>query len=375
MDRKKLLHILDKNLNELLEINQEMSQSAHLSKLEIDIALAKAKLIYQEYEFLQEINSPQVEKTAVKVEAPTVVDTSPTLFDLPPAAPVNVEVVQAPVETILNDFKEAELNPQVAIETKAEPEIVEQALSEKPIEEPAWDEIKPQAAAEPEPKRVEPIVLPVAKKEVAPIEEAPKAEPVAPAVAETPVVEEIKAEEKPQAEKAAPKEVEKPVEKFELQEEKPLKPEPLKLEEPAKKPDPAVELVTPAASSNEKILEKETPPKNGTTKNDAPEKKTVIDQFQAKSLNDTISSSNKLEQRLASAPIQKLENSIGLNDRFQYIRELFNNDADLFRDTITKIDKMYTIDEALDFLDSQFEWEMDDISLKFIHLVRRRFSV
>lgn len=375
MDRKKLLHIIDKNLNELLEINQEMSQSAHLSKLEIDIALAKAKLIFQEYEFLQEINSPQFEKAAVKLEAPLVADTAPTLFDLPPAAPVKIEVAQAPAEAIQNDLIKTELTPHAATETKAEPVIAEQALSEKPMEEPAWDEIKPKAAAEPEPKQVEAIVLPVAEKEVAPIEDTPKAEPVAPAVAETPVVEEIKAEEKPQAEKAAPKEVEKQVEKFELQEEKPLKPEPVKLEEPAKKPAPAVELVTPAASANEKILEKESQPKNGTAKNDAPEKKTVIDQFQAKSLNDTISSSNKLEQRLASAPIQKLENSIGLNDRFQYIRELFNNDADLFRDTITKIDKMYTIDEALDFLDSQFEWEMDDTSLKFIHLVRRRFSV
>lgn len=367
MDRKKLLHIIDKNLNELLEINQEMSQSAHLSKLEVDIALAKAKLIYQEYEFLQEINSSQTEKTAVKTEAPVVADTAPTLFDLPPVVPVKTEVEIRQPETIKHDLKEVETQPLPAPEEKTEPVMEVQPGPEQAIEEPEEEEVQVEISEEPEQEQAPTVDLPVAEEEPQKIEEAVKVE--------VPVAEEIKAEEKSLIAEVAPKELEKTVEKFELKEEKPLMPKPIIIEEATRKVTPATELVTPAASANEKILEKETLPKNGTAKTDTAEKKTVTDQFQAKSLNDTISSGNKLEQRLASAPIQKLENSIGLNDRFQYIRELFNNDADLFRDTITKIDKMHTIDEALDFLDSQFEWEMDDISLKFIHLVRRRFSV
>ena len=367
MDRKKLLHIIDKNLNELLEINQEMSQSAHLSKLEIDIALAKAKLIFQEYELLQEINSPQTEKAAIKFEATPVAENSPTLFDLPPATPVKTEVENHQHATIKNDLKEVEIQLQPAVEAEAEPVIEVPAPPARTTEAPVKEEVMPETPADPKPVQSGPIDLPAAEKEAKPVDEHAKVEVEEKDTTETQTVEKIKTEEKPVIEKA--------VEKFQLQEEKPLKPEPIQIEEPVKKTAPVAELVTPAASASEKILEKETLPKNGTSKTDLQEKKTVTDQFQAKSLNDTISSSNKLDQRLASTPIQKLENSIGLNDRFQYIRELFNNDADLFRDTISKIDKMHTIEEALDFLDSQFEWEMDDTSLKFIHLVRRRFSV
>ncbi|PTN08414.1 hypothetical protein [Mangrovibacterium marinum] len=102
--------------------------------------------------------------------------------------------------------------------------------------------------------------------------------------------------------------------------------------------------------------------------------KTLTDQFQSRSLNDLLTATKKLDQHFASSPISKLENAIGINDRFQYIRELFSNDAELFRDTIGKLDRMHSLDEAAQHLDTHFKWEKDDTSLQFLHLVKRRFS-
>lgn len=365
MDRKKLLQIIDKNLNELLEINQEMSQNTHLSKLEIDIALAKAKLIFQEYEFLREINSPQTEKTAAKVEALIAAAKGPTLFDVPLITPVKIEAENHQPETIKNDLKEVDVLPQPLTEISQPTGNEEQEATEKA----AIDENRQETFDKNEALEAKPIDIREEEKTEL-VEEPVKVELAAQSPAQT-----EEPENETLVEKLGAEETVKPVEKFELEEEKPTIPEPIEIKEAGGENATVLELLVSATSAAEEILDNDVLPKNGTAKAELQEKKTVTDQFQAKSLNDTISSNNKLDQRLASAPIQKLENSIGLNDRFQYIRELFNNDADLFRDTITKIDKMHTIDEALDFLDSQFEWEMDDISLKFIHLVRRRFSV
>ena len=105
-------------------------------------------------------------------------------------------------------------------------------------------------------------------------------------------------------------------------------------------------------------------------------KRTVGEFFiQGKSRNDDLLSENKtLDQKLADSPVARLSQAIGLNDRFQFIRELFNNDADLFRQTVEQIDQMENRNEAVLFLSSNFKWRKNDTSLKFAQLVKRRFS-
>ena len=102
----------------------------------------------------------------------------------------------------------------------------------------------------------------------------------------------------------------------------------------------------------------------------------IVGEFftQGKSLNELLAGTGKLDQKLASSPITKLETAIGLNDRFQYIRELFNNDSKLFQHTVTTIDQMSNINEAVSYLDTHFKWQKNDMSIQFAHLVKRRFS-
>ena len=282
MNRTKLLQIIQKNLDELSEINQEMNCDSQPSKFEVELALNKAKMLLQEYEFLQEIC--QQGSTSGEVTEPKKADEQPQKAE--PAIQLRKREKEA-IQTSDNSPK---------------PPLVEETLAKEPAVEKK--ETTEKAAEEDEKVEVE----------------IPRAEPVADTTKE----------------------------------------------EPAMQP----EKVTEVKKASEPVKQQVDPPKN----ENATQKKTVTDQFVSKSLNDLLTASNKLDHRFASSPIAKLENAIGLNDRFQYIRELFENDADLFRATISKLDRMHTIEEAIEHLDTKFNWEKTDTSLQFMHLVKRRFS-
>ena len=111
------------------------------------------------------------------------------------------------------------------------------------------------------------------------------------------------------------------------------------------------------------------------TRKPAAAQKTIAEIFvQEKSLNDTLAAEKTIDHKLSGSPLTKLEAAIGLNDRFQFIRELFNNDTSLFNHTVERIDRMENINEAVMFLNSNFKWKKNETSLKFAQLVKRRFS-
>jgi len=286
MDRSKLLQIIQTNLDELSEINLEMSRNTELTKFEVDLALSKAKMIRQEYEFLQEIYRQE-----------------------------------APVEAGQNATDPEGEQEQAIPAAQNEQEITEEIVTEDtpiPLQDPEENK------SEGNDFHTETVTAEI---------EIPQLQPME-ATAQEEVIEE--AEEQ--------KEV---VEEAEISTVYPSINEPM-----------------PESVDNRRT--------NGESH--SMEKKTLTEQYQTKSLNDLLTASNKLDQRFASSPISKLENAIGLNDRFQYIRELFRNDADLFRNTITKLDRMHILEEAVEHLDAQFNWEKNNTSIQFMHLVKRRFS-
>ena len=94
-----------------------------------------------------------------------------------------------------------------------------------------------------------------------------------------------------------------------------------------------------------------------------------------KSVNDLIDSENSnLEHKLSNRPVESIKKSIGINDRFQYIRELFEGNAEKFVDAVAELDEKSNINEAVDYLKQNFKWQKNETSLKFINLVKRRFS-
>lgn len=96
--------------------------------------------------------------------------------------------------------------------------------------------------------------------------------------------------------------------------------------------------------------------------------------LKGKSVNDLITDQHKLEYKLSNRPVSSIQAAIGINDRFQYIRELFGGDSEQFLETVKKLDSMQDIKEAVDFLRKNFKWKKNETSLKFVNLVKRRFQ-
>jgi hypothetical protein len=82
---------------------------------------------------------------------------------------------------------------------------------------------------------------------------------------------------------------------------------------------------------------------------------------------------SKLEHKLSNRPVSSIQSAIGINDRFQYIRELFEGSADNFVKAVSDLDSMNDIKEAVDYMQKNFKWKKNESSLKFVNLIKRRF--
>ncbi len=287
MNQSKLLQIINKDLTELKELTDELIQSEDLSKIEIEIALSKSKLISQEFELLKEkalIGS--ISPAKQKPESKVIIEKDQTSVD---SEPIKTE----PVKTTDNgNIKEAEVvlkNDDTPVtETKTEltiEEEIQDKIIEKEKEDISEEEI---------------IAAPPIKNEV----------------------EEIQEEVESHLETS----IEQNEFKVDIEEE----------EEPT-------------------IIVGETFSKG-------------------KSLNDSMTENQTLDQKFASSPITNLEPSIGLNDRFLFIRELFDGNTDNFNNAVTEIDKLGGLKEAVNYLSSNYKWKKTEASLKFVELVKRRFQ-
>ena len=95
--------------------------------------------------------------------------------------------------------------------------------------------------------------------------------------------------------------------------------------------------------------------------------------LKGKSVNDILTDQNKLEFKLSNRPVESIQSAIGINDRFQYIRELFDGSAEKFAQTVTDLDGLKNINEAVKYLQTNFKWKKNETSLKFVNLIKRRF--
>ncbi len=138
-------------------------------------------------------------------------------------------------------------------------------------------------------------------------------------------------------------------------------------EEPAIKTEPVKEEVPPTPlkkAEEDKKLNLET-------------KETIADRYTSQtSMNDLLANIEKdpdLATQLENRPIDNLKTAISLNDRIWFIQELFNNDADLFEQSIEKINQAETVEKAIDII-APFNWNDEKDSTKqFIKLIYRKF--
>ncbi|MDA3953492.1 MAG: hypothetical protein PF485_07585 [Bacteroidales bacterium] len=105
----------------------------------------------------------------------------------------------------------------------------------------------------------------------------------------------------------------------------------------------------------------------------------IADRFQSKKfVHDDIAKKNTkkdVSAKMQSKPINDINSAIGLNDKFIFIRELFSGDKDNYMETIQVLNNFDTYQNALEFLNENFDWNSEDPNFERLkELVRRKYS-
>lgn len=173
-------------------------------------------------------------------------------------------------------------------------------------------------------------------------------------------IEEIAREDEPETrQEPKPSVPEKPVEPVQQK----LEPQQPKIEEPAPKSQ-----ANPEAKSESKPA----PPA---------QKKEVEKGRTMSTLNEAISNSaqgNTLADQLGRTKIDDLAVAIGLNQKFQFIKELFDGDAEAYSKAVTTLNQCDSLEDAQKVVKNElmnpYGWdEEDQTTLVFLNLVERRY--
>ncbi len=198
-------------------------------------------------------------------------------------------------------------------------------------------------------------------------------------IIDPPTVAEIKKEEPEKESKASTKKIEPDKNKETEEVDTTIKtdiesPQPVSEE---KKPEKKPAEVKP---EKEKMEAKEKEFIAGDKKEEAThvpknEKTIVGEKFRKEpSLNERFTEITQKGARVKGKPVTSIKAAIGLNDRFQFIRELFSNNQEKFFTTVNTLDQFNSFIEAIEYLEEHFKWPKNETSLKFMELVKRRFE-
>ena len=76
---------------------------------------------------------------------------------------------------------------------------------------------------------------------------------------------------------------------------------------------------------------------------------------------------------IPGAPVKDILSAISLNDRVQFINVLFNGDPALFQQARAQINTMETLDQAVEYITSTYNWDMgSQVVYRFMMAVRRK---
>jgi hypothetical protein len=95
------------------------------------------------------------------------------------------------------------------------------------------------------------------------------------------------------------------------------------------------------------------------------------------SLNDALGKQKPVHDVASSIteiPVADIWSAITINERFLFIRELFGNDPEGFKNTVTLLNSLGSWESAKKFMTDRFEWDKNNpIAIDFLNVVRRRF--
>lgn len=88
-------------------------------------------------------------------------------------------------------------------------------------------------------------------------------------------------------------------------------------------------------------------------------------------INELLGSQRQQQMDVASKIYSKkvvtsIRQSLGVNDRFQLIRDLFGGDADMYSETIVTLDGFDDLDDALLYINDNFDWDPESQSVAIL---------
>ena len=99
-------------------------------------------------------------------------------------------------------------------------------------------------------------------------------------------------------------------------------------------------------------------------------KPTLNEELEGKSKKDNLSS------QLNLTPINSISGAIGINEKFELINELFSGDKDKFESTLEVLNNASSFVEAYNYLNDNFNWDMDSVYVqRVLELIRRKLIV
>jgi len=74
-------------------------------------------------------------------------------------------------------------------------------------------------------------------------------------------------------------------------------------------------------------------------------------------------------------PIQDIAAAIGINEKFRYIRELFDGNSTLYNKTIDSLNTVESEADAITYLQKNFSWDMEEkLAKRLLDLTRRKLK-
>ena len=91
-------------------------------------------------------------------------------------------------------------------------------------------------------------------------------------------------------------------------------------------------------------------------------------------LNEVMAADCAWRKDMPGSPVRDIRSAISLNDRVIFINLLFKEDAQTFVDTLSKINTMDTLDQAVEYICTTFPgWDLNsDLVYRFMMAVRRK---
>ncbi len=75
-------------------------------------------------------------------------------------------------------------------------------------------------------------------------------------------------------------------------------------------------------------------------------------------------------------PVENLMSAIAINDRFTFIRELFNGDSPAFEHAIRVINEASNFNDAYNYMIQNYDWDMDSDAVQLLlDIIRRKYIV